>query len=181
MLSDLTHSILGLFKLGNMLAFIAGVLATLFTFWTADRWRDYKEPELRPHRTKFKSLVLLWMMVYIVVGYIAVQEQQQADCTAQILDVGQKRQEAGEKTDDWSLVKTKAMNDWLRDVIVFPPPEMLERRTKNPNDPVYLNWAIRLTTKYSTIIDQAQQEQEAAIEERKRHPLPEPNCGRINR
>lgn len=176
-MNGLTDSLLGLFHLNNMLAFIAGVLATLFTFWCSDRVRDHKFPENAPHRTTFKSLVLLWMMVYVVVGYIAVQEQAQANCTTEILRVNKIRQDAGDKTDDYSLTKTKAMNDWLREVIVFPPPDMLERRRNNPNDPVYIAWAIKMTTMYSTIIDQAQQQQEASIADRKAHPLPEPKCG----
>lgn len=180
----LVQAFLNLFNFNGMVAFIGGVLATLFIFWLDDRRRDRVYPQNKPHRTRFKSILLLWLMVYLVVGYIAVQEQTQANkiealnhCNAEFLKVSKIRQDAGDQTDEWSRIKTKAMNDWLKEVIVNPPEEMLQRRMKDPNDPIYIRWAISTTVHYETIIDQAEQQQEASLADRRAHPLPELTCG----
>ena len=177
-----------LFDLNGLLAFIGGVLATFLWCWAQDRYHDKTNPENKPHRTKFRSLLLLWMMVYVVVGYIAIKQQSQSiaihrmandtkACQAEFLKQLKIRSEASDQAEEWSRRKTKAIGDWMHE-LTFPPPDMAERRRLDPRDPVYQRWALDITDKYFQQINAAEVEQAAAIAERKKHPLPEPTCGR---
>lgn len=184
----LVQAFLNLFSLTGLLAFLAGILSTYVWMWGKDRYHDRTDPAHRPHRTAFRSMLLLWMLVYIVVGYIALQQQAQsvavhklaADterCQSDFLASLHDRAKANDESDKWSTVKTEAIAAWMHE-LTFPPPDMAALRTRSPNDPVYVKWALTMTDHYFEIIDNANQQQAEAIEYRQSHPLPEPKCGK---
>lgn len=91
------------------------------------------------------------------------------------------RSKIAEDNDKWSAIQRKALGDWLFEIIV-PPPHIQDIRASDPNfsnNPEYIKWGIDITTKYSNIVQNAQREQDANEEERRRpeNQLPEPTCG----
>lgn len=188
--SSIAQAFVNLFSLSGLIAFVGGVVATFLYYWMKDRIADRREPnpDGTKHRTQFKSLLVLWMLVYLVVGYIALQEQYQADkirelsantqrCNHEFQAALKARSEAVDETDKWSSIKTKALSDWMHDLLM-PPPDIAERRTVNPNDPLVQQWGLKVTAKYDGIIQGAQEQQNASLETRRQHPLPEPTCGK---
>lgn len=178
----------GLFNLTGLLAFLGGILATYIYCWAKDRYHDRTDPMHKPHRTAFRSMLLLWMLVYIVVGYIALQQQAQSmavhrlaekteHCQQEFMQGLKNRAQAADESDKWSNIKTGAVAEWMHN-LTFPPPEMAARRTTNPQDPIYIKWALGMTDHYFEIIDNANQQQQEAIDYRRTHPLPEPTCGK---
>jgi hypothetical protein len=69
------------------------------------------------------------------------------------------------------------MGDWMHELLL-PPPEMAARRSKDNQDPIYMHWALSVTDKYWTIINDAEQQQEDSIQYRQKHPLPETQCNK---
>lgn len=184
----LVRSFVGLFDLSGLLAFLGGVLFTYVWMWLKDRYHDRTDPAHKPHRTAFRSMLLLWMLVYVVVGYIALQQQAQANAVHQLADQTEScqadflrslkdRSQASDDADNWSQIKTQAIAEWMH-ALTFPPQDMIERRVKNPNDPEYVRWALLTTEHYFEVIDNANQQQDSALNYRKSHPLPEPKCGK---
>jgi hypothetical protein len=74
-----------------------------------------------------------------------------------------------------------ATSDWLKEIIT--PPDDLA--TRNPNDPIRQTWALQRTAVYQAKLDDlgAQSDtlvaqRQALDDERAKHQLPEPTCGK---
>lgn len=180
-MTPLSDALAGLFSLAGLIAFLTGMLSTRVYYWLKCDWWNRRHPDEPPRYPQFKSLVILWSLIFIIMTFIGVEQQRLAnyviDCNRQFQTISKLRQVAGDETDEWSKVKTQAMGDWMKELL-FPPNDMAERRAKDPKDPVYMQWALDITDHYYKIIDQAEREQDSSIAERKAHPLPEPSCGK---
>lgn len=177
-----------LFSFSGLVAFLVGLALGYIYAKVQCEWWNRKHPDQKPRKVEFKSLIILWAMIFIFLAYVGVQQHKTqnnltklasdvADCNKEFQTISKARQVAGDETDAWSNVKTKAMGDWLRELL-FPPVEMADRRVNDPKDPIYQQWALNTTDKYYKVIDQAERAQEVALQYRKDHPLPEPLCGK---
>lgn len=178
-----TDSVMDLFSLTGLIAFLGGMLAQYLWCWAKDRWRDRKDPDNAPHRTAFRSLLLLWMLIFVVVGYMGVKQQRLADETTRCEREFQQQLTAQiDAQTTYSRENTsqlEALSGWFHDAL-FPPAEIAHIRATNPNwqnDPVYLRWALDMTNEHAKVIDAAQARQQEADEQRARNPLPKPTCG----
>lgn len=170
----------------NLLAFIAGVACTLAYCWLHDRWKDRSEPWAGRHRTRFRSLTLLWVLIFVIAGYDSAQQYSTASdlkhlaaktagCQRDFFDVLKRRSDANDETDNWSAKKTEAIANWMHE-ITFPPANIIAHR--EVRDQVYQQWLWDTTGKYFALIDQADQEQKDALKRRQELVLPEPTCAK---
>lgn len=187
-MNHLTSVFGGLFSLSGLIAFMLGVLGTRLYYLLQERWQDRCDPAHRPHHVRLRSLTLLWALIFIITGYIGIQQQQTANqvrqlsadtsaCQKEFFTVLKARAQSNDQTDEWSREKTFAISSWLRDIL-FPPADMLALREKSPPDPLYTQWVIDTTSKYLNQIDTLEKAQETSLSDRAAHPLPEPSCGR---
>lgn len=179
----LAQSFLNLFSLSGLIAFLAGVLCTYFWYWAKDRWRDRKDPARAPHRTQFRSLLLLWVLVYVVVGYMAIKQETLAQdtrhCEVEFQQHSIDMQRVQHDDSMANRAQLTALADWFKDAL-FPPPDIAKIRADDPNwqtNPVYLRWALDMTNQHYAVIEQAQEQQRQADEYRQQHPPPKPTCG----
>lgn len=186
--TDINDAVSGLFSLSGLVAFLLGLVSFPVFYWVKGLVWDKEHPDENRQRPRIKSLWFLWSLIFIYSFFIGIQQQKTADdlttltrqtaaCQREFFSQLKGKFDAGEETDKWSNIKTRALDDWLHDIL-NPPGDMAERRAKDPRDPVYQAWAFSITGKYDGLIQQAEKEQEASLEERKSHPLPEPTCGK---
>lgn len=180
---SLAQSFENLFSLTGLIAFLAGMLAQYVYCWSKDRYRDRIDPTHSPHRTKFKSLLLLWVLVYVVVGFMAVKQQRMSEDSLRCnREFHQRETEIIDIQNDYmkaNTVQLKEVSAWFHDAL-FPPPEIAQIRQTDPNwqvNPTYIKWALEMTSKHEIVIQLAQEQQAVADEARKQRPLPEPKCG----
>lgn len=131
----------------------------------------------RRFSVRIKWNYLAYAMATIVFMWVAVQTQQDANCMREFNETLRVRSKISEDNDHWSYVQRTALGDWLKD-IVAPPSEIAYLRANDPANPKVTQWALGITTKYSTMIQRAQSEQDDVLKERAAHPLPQPTCGR---
>ena len=179
----------GLFSISSLVSFLAGVGGTILFYRVEDRWQSEHPPEGNPPKVhKLRSLWILWSLILVLTGYIGFQQHETAqrvqrisldvqDCQKEFQETLKARSEAGDKQDEWARRKSQAIAGWFRDLL-FPPPDILQLRQSDPNNPRYQEWAIGVTSKYLALIDQAEKEQNAAMRERMSNPYPEPKCGK---
>lgn len=101
--------------------------------------------------------------------------QQTNDCLSQLITVLSARAKIAQENDDLSQEQRKAIFDLLGEALT-PPPEL---RGVPPNDPRYVDWSTAITIKYYNIISKSQARQTVLAEDRKAHPIPDPNCGEL--
>lgn len=190
----------GLFSFGGLIGFLVGVALTIVFYRLEDRYSSRHCPEDGTPKPmhKLRSIWILWAILFVVTGYIGVQEQttanqvrhlsaNTAECQKQFFtalklraQVNDKIQKSNNQSDEWSREKTLAISNWLRDILT-PPADMLALRERDSADPKYTEWVINITQSYLHKIDILEKAQEAELADRAAHPqppLPEPTCGR---
>jgi len=186
-MSSISDSIAGLFSASGLIAFAGGVAATRGYYWVkCQMWNRHHPDDLRS--IGFRSLYILWSLIFIFITYVGVQQNQTshrvealsentARCQREFLQQLKFKTEAGEDTDKWSAIKTKALSDWMHELLM-PPADIASRRLADPKDPIVFQWSLSVTAHYDGIIQEAQEQQEAALQARMAHPLPEATCGK---
>lgn len=119
---------------------------------------------------------LAMMLAVVVFMWVAVTTQRNADCVHQFNEVLRVRSKITEDNDRWSAEQRTALAEWLF-TIINPPPEIAKIQAENPSDPRVNEWGVKVTKKYSDIVQQAQREQDENFAERQKHHLPNPTCG----
>lgn len=129
----------------------------------------------RKLRIKWRPIVIIVSVITFM--YITIQTQESADCIRAFQVTLKTRSIIQEENDHWSQVQRTALAEWIFEIL-NPPHDIAEIRKAAPADPRVTDWATTMTSKYSEIIQNAQQEQERNMAERRAHPLPEPTCGK---
>lgn len=172
MINYLTNLFGGLFSSKGVFSFILGMVVMRLVYWVKDSVLHVGIPG-----GKAKLLPILWALIFLFIGFISVQQQKTLNCQHEFATILKVRSDSNDQTDDWSRVKTDSIADWMHQW-TFPPQDMLERRIKNNDDPVYRRWLWRMSEDHLETIRKAEQQQLDAIERRKQNPLPEPTCGK---
>jgi hypothetical protein len=129
-------------------------------------------------RMSGKIVVFRWKYVTIpfVFGltmFMAVQNQQNADCVREFQQVLRDRSAVTTENDQLSIYQRRLLYDWIHS-LVFPPPQIARLPG---NDPERQQWAINLTVetdkKFRASLDQQRENDEF----RAAHPLPPARCG----
>lgn len=185
-MSNINDSLAHLFSLSGIGWLFIGVALTRLYYWVKIDWWNRHHQSETPRRMRFNSLIILWAMIFIFFAYQGIQQQKTANdlrqltintanCQKEFFTALKDRAAANDQTDEWSRRKTEAIANWMHDV-TFPPPEMVKKR--ETRDPVYQQWLWDTTAKYYDLINRADEEQKSALEDRKQHPIPEPECGK---
>jgi len=191
MAESILQALAGLFSLSGLISFFAGIGVTRVYYWFRCRHLDKVDPRHRPHVNRYRGLVLLWGLVFVLTGYMGVQyqvtqtrvrnlSQETQDCQREFNTALIARSRIAAENDTWSAIQRRALADWLHEILL-PPPHIADLRLNDPafgSNPEYVQWSIDVTTKYYNIIQKAQDEQDENVRERAGHPLPEPTCGK---
>lgn len=169
----------GLATFGGFFCFLVGFLTCYLGHAVKQRYLHR-----RPHISWLRAGIAVGIAVIVLTSFQSSIAYNLANETATEVQQCQKdfnvalraRAKLAEENDRWSQVQRKALGDWLH-AILLPPPDIAALRVTNPNDVKVTEWGIRITTYYSEIVQHAQQQQDAALAERARHPLPDPTCG----
>lgn len=144
-------------------------------------------------RYKHKRTVINWRYAGLALGIVAIifvsiqtqtaytlaktTAQEVQDCQREFNAALKNRSAISEENDHWSYVQRTALSEWLRNIIL-PPPDIAYLRMNDPGNPRVQQWGIVVTTRYSNIVQEAQEKQDAALKIRAEHPLPDPTCGK---
>jgi hypothetical protein len=101
--------------------------------------------------------------------------QKTNDCLTQLITVLTARAKLTQDNDDLSIEQRRAIFDLIGEAVT-PPAELA---SLPQSDPRYQAWAKQVTLKYYAILANSQSRQSALIEERRNHPIPDPNCGEL--
>lgn len=169
------------------LATISGFLYFMAGFASAYVYHSVRQ------RMKHMSVRIPWHLAGIAIGTAAIiivtlqssiaynlanetaAEVQQ--CQREFNQALRARASISEENDRLSVVQRTALGNWLREILM-PPPDIANLRETDPNDPRVQQWGLSITKHYSDIIQEAQYQQNDNYQERARHPLPDPTCGK---
>lgn len=168
----------------NVFWFVLGIALTYAWQWIKCKWKDYRDPEGKPHIRKsinwFPVAIAFTIIITVAIG---VQNQRTYDfatqlakdtraCQVQFNEALQFNTQITRDNDRWSQIQRKALADWIHDLI-FPPPNIA---VLPPSDFVRQEWVLARTTEADRVIRNAQLEQDQNIGARK--PYPDPTCGK---
>lgn len=157
--------LLDLFTIEHLGYFTSGVAATC-------AWHLVKA------HYQHRIVIIRWQYITIpaailIAGYMAIQNQQNADCVREFNQVLRERSQVAADNDRLSIEQRNLLYDWIHN-LVFPPPHIAKLPGGNP---VRERWATDLTVEvdrqFRVSLDQ-QQENDAR---RAANPLPPPTCG----
>lgn len=184
-MNEILDAFAGLFSITGILAFAAGVVATL----TYTRIRaivdDRIDPDNSPHSYSLKPLVMLWTLIFLMIGYIGVQEEMQAitvrrlvretaQCEHEFRQVYLTNVAAQRQSDELAKAERAAQVEWLKETTT-PPPTIAALHT---TDPLYQAWAITMSKNWLDKIGAIESERQHQLDIVASHQLPEPQCGR---
>lgn len=157
-----------LFSLAGLLSFLFGVGATLAYYRMTNR--------------TVRVLAVLWSIVFIMSGYLAVGQYKFAastqKCQELFAETLKTRAKITEENDHWSLVQRQAFRNLLYEAL-NPPPEITRLISEDPHyteSKQYQQWYRDTMSKHYQVIHEAHVEQQKAIEERRSNPIPDPRC-----
>lgn len=162
----MTDWFLDLFTIAHLAYFMLGVAS-------AAGWHLIKA------RFQRNTVVIHWKYIGMplalcIVGYVAVQNQQNANCVREFNEVLRVRSGISMENDQLSRMERSAFAEWLR-VLLNPPPEIAAMAD---DDPRYQQWGRQVTAYYYKQIRAIEDQQVANDKVRAANPLPEPTCGR---
>lgn len=157
--------VLNLFTLEGLWHFLIGVAA-------ASVWHCAKA------KVQGKIVVFKWKYIAIplaisITMYIAVQNQQNADCVREFNQVLRERSSVTADNDRISQEQRKLIYNWIHN-LVFPPPDIAKL---DGTDPAREKWAIDLTLETDRQFRISLEQQRENDEYRAANPLPPPTCG----
>ena len=167
----------GLATIGGFLYFLVGFLFAYLVNWVRSK-------------IKHRSTRVQWRLGGIAVGVVAIviasfqsqsayitAQQTAKDARACQIEFAAALAERGEianENDALSHEQRKIVFDWIHDLIFLPPPYA----TMDPNDPERQAFAILRTQDAERKFSELIKRQDNLIEERARHPYPDPTCGK---
>lgn len=162
----MTDWFLSLFTLEGLLHFVTGVGA-------AGVWHLVKA------RIQGKIVIFRWQYVAVpfafgITMFVAVQNQQNADCVREFNQTLRERSAITSENDRLSIRQRELIYDWIHN-LVFPPPDIA---ALPGSDPRRENWAINLTLETDRQFRASIEEQRSNDAIRAANPLPPPTCGR---
>jgi len=162
----MTDWLLELFTIGHLGYFMLGVATAGIWHWVKARFQR-------------KTIIIHWKYLGVplalcIIGYVAAQNQQNADCVREFNQVLRVRSGISMENDRLSRVERTAFAEWLR-VLLNPPPEIAALAD---DDPRYQEWGRTITQHYYVQIKSIEDQQDANDRVRADNPLPEPTCGR---
>jgi hypothetical protein len=141
--------------------------------FTAGGWHLVKA-QLQNRVVIIKWQYITVPMVIMLASYMAVQNQQNADCVREFNQVLRARSQVTAENDAISIYQRELVYNWMRDLI-FPPPGIAELP---PTDPVRETWAINMTMETEQLFKESIAKQRENDAHRAANPLPPPTCGR---
>lgn len=181
-------ALLSLFAVDRLVAFMIG----LATYWLAVRIADYRrdrrDPEGRPHRTHFSPVMAFGGIAVIVCGIIGAGTYENWQCGREFNESIRASRALGLENDRLSREQRAALGKstvdlalWIH-ALIAPPPDIAKL---DPNDPVRYRYSTAVTDEFfahlqdtNEAIAASQEQERRNDDERRAHPLPEPNCGR---
>ena len=176
-MNQISEWFFGLATIGGFLHFLTGFLFAYIV--------HYIRCKIRHRSTKVQ-----WRLVGIAVGVVAIVitsfQSQSAYITAQEtakdaracqIEFTAALAERGKiinENDALSQEQRKIVFNWIHDLIFLPPPYV----TMDPNDPERQAFAILRTQDTERKFSELIKRQDDLIEERTRHPYPDPTCGK---
>lgn len=157
--------LLNLFTLAGLGHFLVGVGA-------ASAWHLVKA-RIRGLTVVFRWKYVAVPFVFGLTMFVAVQNQQNADCVREFNHVLRQRSEITTENDSISLEQRQLLYDWIHS-LVFPPPDIAGL---DGADPRREKWALDLTIETDHKFDESMRIQRENEAERAAHPLPPPTCG----
>lgn len=129
-------------------------------------------------RLQGRILIIRWQyiatpLVIALAAYMAVQNQQNADCIRQFQEVIRDRASVTSENDKLSQQQRALVYSWIHN-LVFPPPDIAKL---DGRDPRREKWAINLTLETDKQFRASLDEQRENDEYRAAHPLPPATCG----
>lgn len=180
----------GLFSISSLMSFLFGVGSTV-VFFKIEDWQEQRHNSRGkvPFVHKFRSLWVLWSMVFLLTGYIGLQQYDTArqvrklahdtvDCQRQFNAALKVRGVINDENDKLSRLQRDSLAKWFSQLL-SPPSEILYIRENDPNfgtNPTYVKWSVDITKIYYNTVQKAQAQQDENT--RKRPPYPEPSCGK---
>jgi hypothetical protein len=170
--------VFGIFTWQRLLFFVAGIAASwLWNLYTSRRDR---KPAANPNYVGIIAGVSV--MVFIAISQVNLSYEV-ARCQQELVGALDVRASLAAKNDDLSEQQRKlllddniALGDWIGKLLDPPMPR---------DDPAYRNWALGITQEYyehtnalRSHLKDIQNEVDHIRDERDKHPLPEPSCGR---
>ena len=161
----MTDWFLNLFTLEGLWHFLIGVGA-------ASAWHLVKA-RLQGKVVVFKWQYIALPMAISVVMYMAVQNQQNADCVREFNQVLRERSSVTSENDQLSMQQRRLIYDWIHN-LVFPPPDIAKL---DGTDPAREKWAVDLTLETDKQFRASLEQQRENDAHRAANPLPPPTCG----
>lgn len=157
--------LLDLFTIEHLGYFTSGVGATCV-------WHLVKA------RYQHRIVIIKWQYITVpvavlIAGYMAIQNQQNADCVREFNQVLRQRSQITSENDKLSIEQRTLIYNWMHD-LVFPPPEIARLPGTDPNREKY---AIDLTLETDKRFRESLQQQRENDARRAANPLPPPTCG----
>jgi len=157
--------LLGLVTVGNMIWFCTGVaIAGIYHLIKA--------------KIQNRHVTMRWQFIGVplavgTVLYVAVQNQENANCVREFQQVLRDRSAISAENDAISLEQRHVVYDWMHN-LVFPPPQVARLA---PNDPDRQQWILDFTIDTDAKLRDGFDRQQANDAERAAHPLPPATCG----
>lgn len=175
-------SVFGLFSLQGVAGFVLGAAGMRLYIW----WRDHHAGL----RSRSKSLVLAWVLMVLVIGYIGAQAQVTHDatvtqtrqaaafaastkhCQDELIAALRTRTTITTDNDYWANQQRLALRD-LISALIAPPAEIA---VLAGDDPARMTYTQTVLAKASARIDDAQAQLDQNAADRAAHPYPDPDC-----
>lgn len=125
-----------------------------------------------------RTVVIKWAyiavpLVVILAAYMAVQNQQNADCVREFNQTLRERAAVTSENDALSIEQRELLYGWLHD-LVFPPPEIAGL---DMNAPARQKWNLERTIAVDRQFQVSLEKQRENDARRAANPLPPPTCG----
>lgn len=180
----ITDAIAGLFDVGGLLGFIAGIVIGRCWYWICDRVNDWRHPEEGKHRTGFRSLTMMWALLFIIMGFIGFQQRAQANtirslrgnveaCQREFQQAQIYRDQVKADNDDVDKEDRIARIEWLK-AIILPPLNIAQLHT---TDPRFQQYTIDISREYFNRMNNIDQRRQSNQKKLAEHPLPKAKCG----
>lgn len=182
-MNNFASTVFGFFSLQCLVAFFAGCAITYIIL----KWDEHIKHKRNPNwgHLTLRPLVFLWSIIFLMIAYIGVQEEQQAiavhslardteQCNKEFHEALIKRDNLKQEADDLASQERQALAAWLT-AMVIPPPNIAALHT---TDPGFQEYAVQKTKEFYEQEQSIELSRQRSLMELSRHPLPEPQCGK---
>jgi hypothetical protein len=188
-----------LFTLGGAIDLAVGFLLRALYCRIKMRVLDRLHPEEAPHRQVMKMVVVAWAIGIIGIIYTGAQTQRTHDQTLGLatavnrcwaesykqasaqIDLNAQNDKISRQQQALQREYDRATSDWIKSLIA-PPGGLADMDT---NSPERKTWAMHVTAEYQSTLNDLGEQSDALVNQRKaldderaKHPIPEPTCGK---